>query len=194
MTARLIGVTGGIGSGKSVVCRICALRGLPVYDCDSRAKQLMHSDYRLRKFLIQELGEDIYCEDGTLNRVLMSKHVFSGKDKAVRLQTEIHNTVRNDLKAMADAWDSPVAIVESAIMHTAALDRVVDEIWLVQAPEELRISRVRSRSALSREEILRRISVQQKEFDLLPGDKTYIINNDGTHPLLQQVGSLLTQF
>ena len=77
MSPVLIGVTGGIGSGKSMVCRVCALRGIPVYDCDFRAKVLMHADPAIRAFLLAEVGEGAYRPDGSLNRALLSEHIFS---------------------------------------------------------------------------------------------------------------------
>lgn len=193
MTTKLIGVTGGIGSGKSMVCRICALRGIPVYDCDSRAKILMCQDSKLRDSIISEAGEEAYMPDGRLDTAYMSRHIFSDHTKRHRIEAVVHAAVLTDI----DLWltrecaDSPLAMVESAILHTSRLDMMVDDIWLVEAPIAIRIERVKARSALTDEQIMRRMAIQQREFDNLPADKTFVIDNNGIDPLMLQIDRLL---
>ena len=194
MTPRLIGVTGGIGSGKSVVCRICALRGIPVYDCDSRAKLLMTGDGRLRAFLCSEVGEEAFCSDGSLNRQRLSRHIFGCPEARHRVETEVHDAVRADIGRFVSATDAPVVLVESAILHTSHLDEIVSEIWLVDAPQALRMKRVAERSALPIDEIQRRMDAQQCEFDSLPPGKLKRILNDGKALVLPRVDALLKPY
>lgn len=187
----LIGVTGGIGSGKSVVCRICALRGLPVYDCDSRAKALMHESEELRISLLELLGKDAYCTDGSVNTACVAQRIFADIEVRRSVEALVHEAVRRDLKHWLLSVDGKVAVVESAILHTSMLDKLADRIWLVDAPESVRLSRVRQRSALTDEQILARMACQQSEFDSLPSEKVSLITNDGDVSLLARIDYLL---
>lgn len=194
MTPTLIGVTGGIGSGKSVVCRVCALRGIPVYDCDSRARGLMQGDPDLRCFIQGEVGEEAYLPDGRLDTALMSRHIFSDPQRRHRIEAQVHSAVRDDIERwlVEDCAGSPVAMVESAILHTSHLDTRVDAVWLVDVPVDTRVRRVKARSALTEDDIQRRMAAQRQEFDSLPPGKTLIIDNSGHTPLLPQISRLLT--
>lgn len=193
MTPVLIGVTGGIGSGKSILCRICALRGIPVYDCDSRAKAIMKADTDIRGFLLSEMGEEVYRPDGELDRKLLGARIFNDPQTRGRLEARVHRAVRHDLDAWLSSLDGRhgMALVESAILHTSALDATVDGIWLVQAPMATRMHRVMARSALSRPEVEARMKAQQAEFDSLPQGKVDVIVNDGLTPLLPAIDALL---
>ena len=215
---KVIGVTGGIGSGKSTVCRICALRGIPVYDCDSRAKVLMCSDPDLRRRISEAIGEDPYLADGTLDRACLSRHIFTSESKRAAINAAVHTAVRTDIAAWLSSLsfsssslsgepctavfggEAPeergcprVAIVESALMRTASLDARMDAIWLVTAPEEARITRVRTRSSLPASEIRARIAAQASEFESLSPQPAVIIN-DGESPLLPQISKLLKPY
>ena len=193
MTAVLTGVTGGIGSGKSVVCRICALAGVPVYDCDTRAKDLMRGDARLKHFIISEVGEAAYTPDESLDTAYISRRIFADHIIRRRIEAKVHHAVREDIDLwrMQNCHDAPLALVESAILHTSGLDAVVDAIWLVDAPLHIRMERVKARSALSEEQILQRIAAQQQEFDNLPSDKMLRVDNSGNTPLLPSIEALL---
>jgi len=196
MKTELIGVTGGIGSGKSVVCRVCALRGIPVYDCDSRARHLMQGDPALRRFIQGEVGEEAYLPDGRLDTALVSRHIFSDPQRRHRIEEQVHRAVRDDIERwlVSDCAGRPVAMVESAILHTSHLDKRVDAVWLVDAPVETRIRRVKERSALTEEEVLRRMAAQRQEFDSLPPGKTVVVDNSGHTPLLPQISRLLANY
>lgn len=121
----------------------------------------------------------------------MGTYIFAGGEAAQRLQAKIHEAVRDDISRWQKTLVAPVAIIESAIMMTSGLDRLVDRIWLVQAPQLLRIERVQLRSALDKNDIMRRMAAQQSEFDELPAHKVSIIHNDGSCPLIPQVNALL---
>lgn len=189
----LIGVTGGIGSGKSVVCRVCALKGIPVYDCDSRAKALMRTSDAVRTSLLDLIGEEVFLPDGSLDTVRLGSRLFS--DMSLRLAVEgvVHEAVRQDISSWIETLDSPVAMIESAVLHTSRLDQLVDTVWLVQAPESLRVDRVMRRSPLTEAQVRARMECQQQEFDSLPGSKTRMVVNDGLSPLLPQINRLLAQ-
>lgn len=190
----LIGVSGGIGSGKSAVCRICALQGIPVYDCDTRAKELMHTCSPLRESLIAEVGETVYDgPGGSLNKAMLSEHIFSSADKRERVEAIVHAAVREDIEkwVRAHAQVSGPLLIESAILHTSGLDKMVQHIWLVQAPQSVRIQRVMARSSLTPEQIQARINAQAGEYEALQGPHTSIIINDGNTPLTLQIEELL---
>lgn len=193
MNTRLIGVTGGIGSGKSMVCRICSLRGVPVYDCDSRAKLLMQTDPGLREFMLREIGDDAYGPDGTLDRVKVGERIFGDMSVRARVEANVHEAVRDDLTRWYGdiRGHLPVAIVESAILHTSALDCLTDRIWLVEAPDRLRVRRVMARSSLSEAEVRARMEAQRNEFVSLPAGKVSHISNDGVTPLMPRIDELL---
>lgn len=188
----LVGVTGGIGSGKSVVCRVCALRGIPVYDCDSRAKELMVSSCRVRNLLSDLIGEDVFLSDGSLDTVCLARHLFSDVEIRRAVEAVVHETVRMDIRHWLSTMRTPVAVIESAVLHTSSLDKMVDRIWLVDAPERLRVDRVAQRSGLTEAQIRARMECQQSEFEGLPSGRTSVIKNDGVIPIIPQIDRLLS--
>ncbi len=185
----LIGVTGGIGAGKSVVCRICALRGIPVYDCDLEARRLMDASAEIHRELRRIVGDEVICSTG-INRSLLALSIFRDARVRAQVNTLVHSAVREHLNQRISRSDAPVFIVESAIMHTASLDERMHRIWLVEAPEELRVKRVQARNGLPREQILARMSAQNEEFAALPADRVARIINDDATPLLPQIDNL----
>lgn len=187
---RLICVTGGIGSGKSVVCRICSLRGVPVYDCDSRAKRIMHGSEFIRKALFDLIGESVIAPDGSIDRTVLSGAMFGSDDVRLAVNGIVHEAVRRDVGDWAASLPDGAAIVETAIPVTAGMLSALDEIWLVEAPAELRLQRVMKRSALSAAQVMARIRTQDEEYASLPAHKLKIINNDGIMPLLPQIPAL----
>lgn len=187
---KVIGITGGIGSGKSIVARVLRCNGFNVYDCDSEAKRLMTNDPHLKSSLIKELGWDIYLNDGQLNKQKLSKLLFS--DDRVRnfVNHNVHSAVRRDIREKVNTGTN-YFFIESAILATGGITSMCDEIWVIKSPESERIRRVESRDGLKKEEIERRISAQQQEFSLLPVDKMRIIENDIHTSLLNQIFNFL---
>lgn len=190
----LIGIAGGIGSGKSVVSRILRLKGFRVYDCDTRAKQLMTESESLRKEIVRIAGEESYSADGSLNRKFLSECLFSNKEVRRDINMVVHRAVRDDVESFAAATeeDAPV-FVESAIMAESGLAESCDAIWLVTAPETVRIDRVMKRNGLSHQEILNRIEAQKKETEKLMecGKRIVMIENDDNSSLLSQLAKLI---
>lgn len=187
----LIGITGGIGAGKSVVSRILRLKGFRVYDCDSRAKWLMENAPEISGALIERYGEDVISLETGLNRAMLAEKVFAIEEERLWLNKLVHGVVRTDLKVWHEISAEEICFVESAIMVSSGLDRMCQRIWLVDAPLELRKERAMSRGGVSEENLELRIRSQRFEFDLLPPEKVERIENGGKSSLLTQIERLL---
>lgn len=189
-STRLIAITGGIGSGKSVISDILRAMGHKVYDCDTRAKALMDTDESIKDDLINLISIDAVRSDRTIDRKLLSEIVFNDPDALSRLNFIVHKAVRADLRRWRDTSSDKTVWVETAILYASRLDREVDEVWEVTAPTELRVQRVMKRNTMSREQVLARISSQSTTAaQLHPLTKTIV--NDGVEPVLPQILSLL---
>ena len=156
---KVICISGGIGSGKSVVSRMLRAMGYPVYDTDTEAKRIMDEDTRI----IQAISEQITPEcitDGAIHRPTLASVVFSDPEKLAVLNTIVHSAVRADLAEWIAAHASEDKIfVETAILYQSGLDRMVDEVWEVTAPEEVRIARGMTRDGRSRAQGLSLIKI-----------------------------------
>ena len=193
MGMKLIAITGGIGSGKSVVARMLKVMGYEVYDCDSRAKALMTQSVDVRHRLVEAFGNETYLDDGTLNREHLSKVAFGDKEALARLNGIVHPATATDLQQWAARQASSgasKAFVETALLRTASLDRLVDDVWHVTAPDEVRVKRVMARSGLTASQVMDRIASQRHEEVVAPGEQA-IVNDNGT-ALLPQVIKLLS--
>lgn len=189
-TTRLIAITGGIGSGKSIISDILRAMGHKVYDCDTRAKALMDTDESIKNDLIDLISIDAVRNDRTIDRKLLSEIVFNDPDALSRLNSIVHKAVRADLRRWRDTSSDKTVWVETAILYASRLDREVDEVWEVTAPTELRVQRVMKRNSMSREQVLARISSQSTTAAQLH-PLTKAIVNDGVEPVLPQILSLL---
>lgn len=190
---RLIAITGGIGSGKSVVSRVMNVMGYQVYDCDSRARSLMTESDDVRHQLVEAFGKETYHADGTLNRQHLSAIAFGDDQALIRLNGIVHPATAQDLRQWADlhaAEGAKAAFVETALLRTAGLDRVVDEIWHVTAPVEVRIKRVMARSGLTAQQVRDRMEAQIAEEQIADGEQ--VIINDNVTAIVPQVMQLLT--
>lgn len=190
---KLIAITGGIGSGKSVVARMVQVMGYQVYDCDSRAKALMTEDENVRHQLVDAFGPETFLEDGSLNRQHLSAAAFGNDESLSRLNGIVHPATARDMllwgRNQADSG-ATVAFVETALLRTAGLDRLVDEVWHVTAPASVRIPRVMARSGLTAQQVQDRMASQAIEESPAPGER--IIINDGIAAVLPQVINLLS--
>ena len=185
---RLIAITGGIGSGKSVVAHMVQIMGYEVYDCDSQAKRLMTDNARVKRQLIEAFGNEVYLNDGSINRQHLSAVAFANNEDLSRLNAIVHPATARDLQQWADeqnAQGAAVAFVETALLRTAGLDHVVDDVWHVTAPDEVRIQRVMARNGFSRNQVQARIASQGIEDGIAPSEQ--VIVNDNEHALLPQV-------
>ena len=192
---KLIAITGGIGSGKSVVSRLVEVAGHEVYDCDSRAKSLMTGDAKVREQLIEAFGKETYHDDGSLNRAHLSSTAFSNPDALSRLNGIVHPATLTDLNRWAEAQaarGAKLAFVETALLRTAGLDRAVNDVWHVTAPDQVRIDRVIARSGLTADQVRERMASQQAEETVAPSEQ--VIVNDNVSALLPQVMVLLSSY
>ena len=154
-----VGITGGIGSGKSVVCTMLSQRGVAVYDSDSHAKRLMTSDSSLRAQLIARFGEDIYIGE-SLNRALLAERVFNDKEQLRILNSLVHPAVMADFASWAEQQEGDYVVLESAILFEANLEDSVDCSVAVMAPLSLRLHRAMHRDGTSEERIRERMNNQ----------------------------------
>jgi dephospho-CoA kinase len=185
-----IGVTGGMGSGKSMVSRLFELMGVPVYISDRESKRLTASNLSIRKELTTLLGEEVY-QNGRLNKSLLASYLFGNPDRTKTINNIIHPRVREDFQGwVAARSDCSVLAIESAILIEAGFASEVDVTVMVYAPVELRLERAVKRDFSSRELVLKRIQSQmcdEEKRELTD----YVILNDGETPLIPQVESLL---
>lgn len=185
---RLTAVTGGIGSGKSVVCKILRTLGYPVYDCDIMARQLMANDLTTRMALLESFP-DAHI-DGILDRQLLSRIVFADADRLQALNAAVHGAVRRDLAQWCGTRSGRL-FVETAILYESQLDLMVDDVWSVEAPDDVRLKRVMLRNGLAAEEVQARIDAQQRYIPDRRHPSVHTIVNDGVKPLLPQIFNLL---
>lgn len=182
-----VGITGGIGSGKTTVCHIFETLGIPVYYADDRAKALMTEDAALIKGIKNLFGPSAYFEDGSLNRVHISKISFSNPLILNELNALVHPAVREDGERWHDAQISaPYTLKEAALHFESGGFRLMDKMMCVVAPQELRIERVILRGPLERAEIEARIAKQLPDADKIK-HSDFVIYNDGIQALIPQV-------
>ena len=183
------GITGGIGSGKSYVCRLLEQQGVEVYDCDSNAKRLMRKDEHLRQQLKELIGPDAYVTDSTgiekLNKAAVAQFLLASDDNAKAVDNIVHPAVFDDFINSGMEW------VESAILFESGLYKLVDRVVVVTAPEETRIERVMRRDNISREKAIEWMERQWPQEELIKM-ADYEIINDGLQPLMPQVLKLLS--
>ena len=189
---RIIAVTGGIGSGKSVVCRILGMLGYYVYDCDSRAKAIMDGDIAIKFAIRDRICAEAIDDCGNLDRKAISSVVFADPDKLKALNAIVHTAVIDDFMRWQSAIDAEIAFVETAILYQSGMDKLVNQVWEVVSPEEMRIERVCRRNALSPTEVKARIDSQRMVVDF-PHPDIKVINNDADHSLLIQIRNLLSK-
>jgi len=181
-----VGVTGGIGSGKSLICHVFATFGIPVYDADIRARYIMEHDHRLILSLKNVFGDNIYSQD-KLNNQELAGIVFSDKEALHQLNSFVHPLVRQDfINWISIQHDCPYVIQETAILFESGASKLMDLIVSVSAPEELRIQRIINRSNMRREEVLARMRNQMDQ-DEIDRKADAIINNDEEHLVIPQI-------
>ena len=172
-----VGITGGIGSGKSTVCRMLVERGVALYDADSRAKELMSTSEALRKALIENFGAETFTAEG-LNRAYLAERVFNDKEQLRLLNSLVHPAVIADFEAWADEQEGHYVVFESAILFEAGLESRVDAVVAVMAPESLRVERVMARDGHSAEQVMARIKNQMSDDERSDRAKYSIVNID----------------
>ncbi|MCH5224419.1 MAG: dephospho-CoA kinase [Muribaculaceae bacterium] len=180
-----IGITGGIGSGKSVVSRVLRCNGFKVFDCDYEAKVIMNKE-PTKLSLIAAFGEEIYTPDGNLNRPLMSEIIFNDKEKLRFVNSIVHQEVKNFIR-MERKKTRGYFFIESAILSGSGITDFCDEVWLVVAPERLRLKRAMERDGVTQEKIETRMKAQSKELSQLSQEKVTVLRNDEFHAILPEI-------
>lgn len=182
-----VGITGGIGSGKTTVCRIFESLGIPVYYADDRAKTLMQTDPDLVVAIKQQFGETIYNTSGTLNKEKLASIVFHNKKKLAKLNALVHPAVLNDSNRWAHEQKGvPYVLKEAALLFESGSYTHLDRIITVSAPESIRLQRIMIRDGSSREEIMARMANQWPEKEKTEMSD-WVIANDGTQLVIPQV-------
>ena len=187
-----LAITGGIGSGKSVVARMLGAMGVPVYDCDSRAKSLMVSDARIVRELKRMFGPECYDESGALNRAYLASCIFIDSDNVKRVNALVHPVVKSDFQRWASKQSCDVVAVETALLYESGIVDVVDKTLVVWCDKETAIVRTMTRGGMSRQQVLNRMQKQIPVEDLLLLSD-YSICNNGDEPVLPELYSLLEE-
>lgn len=187
-----VGITGGIGCGKSVVSKMLRTMDYKVYDTDSEAKRLMTESDIIKKQLVKEITEDALLHDGSLNRAAISREVFSDSEKLAALNGIVHQAVRKDVERWIDTnSDEKLLFMECAIIHQSGLDKYMSAIIEVDAPEQLRIRRVMTRNGVTREQVIGRMQSQAQEKELSADSVHLMVINDDVTPLLPQIEGII---
>ena len=176
-------ITGGIGSGKSYVCRLLEQQGITVYDCDAAAKRLMRTSATLRQQLCQLIGNDAYNSDG-LNKAAVARFLLASDDNARAIDAIVHPAVAADFINSGARW------MECAILFESGFNRLVDRTIVVTAPEQLRIERIMQRDGITAEKARQWLGKQWPQ-DEVRRLADYEIVNDGQQPLLPQIETII---
>jgi dephospho-CoA kinase len=180
-----IGLTGGIGSGKTTVARILEVLGIPVYYADQAAKDLMNSDLDLKNKIISQFGPESY-QDGKIDRVYLASKVFGDAEKLALLNSFVHPATIRDASSWMSRQTTPYAVKEAALIFEGGLEKYLDYVIGVSAPQSLRLERAMQRDQTPAEKVLQRMEQQMDE-----GEKIsrcdFVIVNDGRQAILPQV-------
>ena len=198
----IIGLTGGIGSGKSTIAQGLRQMGYAVYDTDSEAKRLIVEDENVRTQMVQLFGNEVYA-NGVYQTALVAQRVFTDRSLLAQLNAIVHPAVRADILRWATMQDSPsfrkglgvgICFVECAILYQAGFDALCDKVVAVTAPEEVRLARVLARDHSTIDKVRARMRAQEAERDIERAD--IVVNNDGQTlipTLCEEIILLVTQ-
>ncbi len=182
-----VGITGGIGSGKTTVCKIFETLGIPVYYADDRAKWLMTHDPELVEAISNTFGQAAYSPEGQLNRAYLAKVVFGDAEKLAQLNALVHPAVfRDGSQWHQSQTGAPYTLREAALLFESGSYRAIDKMIVVTAPQEIRIKRVMERDQVTADAVLARIEKQWPEEEKVKR-ADYVILNDGERLLVPQV-------
>ena len=181
-----IAITGGIGSGKSYVCRILEKQGIRVYDCDAEAKRLMRTDAELQAGLKQLVGEEVYSADGILQKPVLAQFILTSEVNKQAVNDVVHPAVARDFEQSDCEW------MESAILFDSGFDRRThfDKVVCVSAPVAVRLQRIMQRDHISQEKAQQWIDAVMPQEELI-ARSDYEIVNDGVNDVEAQVVHLL---
>lgn len=180
-----IGITGNIGSGKSYVCKIFEKLGIPVFYSDDETKKL-YLIPSVKELIISRFGQEVYFDDGTLNRKLLSYHLFKNDDAMRFIESVLYPALNQHFDKWCDVQKTPYVLYESAILFEKDYCKYFDKIIFVSASEDIRLQRVMLRDDCTEENVRSRMRLQLNE-DLKISKADFVIYNDGTKPVEPQV-------
>jgi dephospho-CoA kinase len=183
----LVGITGGIGAGKSTVARIFHLLSIPIYSADDRAKWLMEHDEDLKHRIIQSFGKNSYNEVGVLNREFVAQEIFSNKENTKKINGLVHPAVKVDFMDWASHQHSPYVLKEAALLFESGSFQDLDKIIHVSSPLKLRISRVLIRDPKRTQEQVNEIIDRQFTDEKKNSMADFIIKNTENKMIIPQV-------
>ena len=185
----VVGLTGGIGSGKSTIARQLRMMGYMVYDSDSQAKRIIVEDLSVRKQLIQLFGEEVFI-DGVYQTNIVAQQVFADKCLLEKLNAIVHPAVRADIeKQKASMGVGELLFVECAILYSSGIHALCDKVVLVTAPEEIRLQRTIQRDHSTMDKVRARMRAQECEWQHQQVD--VVLHNDGSRSINELCNQLL---
>ncbi len=186
-----VGITGGIGAGKSAVCKYVEVLGYPVYYADDRAKEIIVAHQTVRARIIALLGQEAYTSEG-YNRAWVSRQVFSSPEKLAKLNSIVHPAVKEDFSLWASAQTAPIIFKEAAIMlEQSAAERNVDVVVAVMAPRAERLIRIQQRDPQRSASEIQKIIDRQMPEAQMTALADVIINNGDHDALIPQINDLI---
>lgn len=180
-----VGITGNIGSGKSYVCKIFENLGIPVFYSDDETKKL-YLIPSVKELIVNRFGQEVYFDDGTLNRKLLSYHLFKNEEAMRFIESVLYPALNQHFDQWCEQQKSPYVLYESAILFEKNYDKFFDKIIFVSAPEDIRLQRVMLRDDCTEENVRSRMRLQLSE-DLKISKADYVIYNDVTKAVEPQV-------
>jgi dephospho-CoA kinase len=189
-----IGITGGIGSGKSYVCDIISQLGYPVYNCDKEAKRLMVNNPTIITELKNLIGKNAYTNQNTLNKTIIANYLFANEENASKINKIVHPVVKQDFMQWAEKQSTEFVFMESAILFESKFDETVDFSITICAPIEVRIQRTIKRDNTTQEQVEARINQQMSDDKRRAMADFHIDNGEGANPekQIKQIISLLS--
>ncbi len=181
-----LGITGGIGSGKTTVCRLFELLGIPVYYADEESKKLLDEDKEVKKQVVGIFGDSILNDAGFIDRKKLAGIVFNNKEQLEKLNSILHPAVGLHFENWLKKQKSPYILKEAAILFESGAFKQVDKVLTVVAPLELKIQRTMKRDGVSKEEVETRIKLQMSDEDKIKRSD-FVINNNEQELLISQV-------
>lgn len=189
----IIGVTGGIGSGKSLICRIFNILGAATYDADSRARHLMTADSTLKNNIISIFGEKAY-QKGQLNKTFIAQQIFSDDKKRTLLNNKVHPVVQTDFEKWQERQKAPLLIKEAALLVQTGSYRSLDALIVVTCPDNIRVQRVLARDPHRTEKDILAIIDKQWPQSSLTKHAQHIIPNDNSQLIIPLIEQIYTQY
>lgn len=188
-----LGITGGIGSGKSVVSKLLRIMDVPVYDSDTESKRLTVQDATIRQQLIDWVGPSVYLANGSLNKPYFASCVFSSSENASKANAIIHPVVKRDFLEWAERQEQAghqLCAIESAILYEAKFEDVVEAVVMVSASLDTRIQRTMQRDGASYEVVMERIKRQMDDAEKIQ-KADFVVYNEEDRPLIPQLSEII---